>query len=89
MCGVILKIQLRLASLLLHFFVGFAVLPFVNFVSHCLFLTSSVGDGSGLIANSLTFGPRVEEPYLRSIFISNLIWYGICIYMIIQGGLVL
>ena len=61
-------------------FVGFAVLPFVDFVSNCLSFTSSVGDGSGLIANSLTFGLRIEEPYLRSIFVLNWIKYGICIY---------
>ena len=66
-------------------FVGFAVLPFVDFVSHCLFLTSSVGDGSGLIANSLTFGLRIEEPYLRSIFILNWIKYGICIIYYYSG----
>ena len=37
-------------------------------MSHCLLLTSSVGDGSGLSANSLTFGSRIEESYLRSFF---------------------
>ena len=85
MRGIILKIQLRLAytTVLHHFFVGFLLffLSFVDFVSHYLFLTSnSVGDGSGLIANSLTFGLRIEEPYLRSIFVLNWIKYGICIY---------
>ena len=64
----------------MSFFFGFAVLPFVDFMSHCLLLPSSVGDGSGLIANSLTFGLRIEEPYLRSIFVLNWIKYGICIY---------
>ena len=74
------------ASTSLHcvalFRIGFAVLPFfVDFVSHYLFLTSSVGDGSGLTANSLTFGLRIEEPYLRSAFVLNWIKYGICIYI--------
>ena len=73
----------------MYFVVGFAVLPIVGFVSRSLLLTSGVGDGSSLLANSLPFGLQIQEPCISSIHfcyqsLVDWTWY-LHIYMIYSG----